>query len=508
MNIVESLQNLENKLFEEKDEYHDLVGALLQKPDAKSMIMEMIENNDIEGIIKCLEEDYIVEDADDYDEWTDEDNDIFNRWAFVKSKSVKDIDGFFTDYSMWREIEDGAATDHFVFIFGDSDIYNPENSDFDWECDSTEEAEEWFDNYSGFEEDDEYEDWHDTADQEQVDQPDYVPERVEDDMNAGSWYESLSWENDYEDGFNPLANKTLPTNDLGTMTPDQLDSVEGKRDRLWQKEDDGTITPEEEEELKELTRKIEDHYAKKRELMGESKNSSTITWPNGMPVSDLDLFKALQYNFGTDVVKKESDINDYTDEEKQRSVDYYAQFDLDESLKESEGPTKDDIIDWLSEHDQAWEDACDWFGSADLSEIDYDDIISWIFDHDMLSDDLMRHFGKEYFTEGCKEGSDLTESALGEDKIYIHKGDVQFNDGSTKFYELKTIAPSDLKARNNFRYQVCIDMFQDVNPFNLSRIYIPFDNISEFTLEEIPEEEIEKIDDGVQLSMFDKEEEI
>lgn len=417
MNIVESLQNLENKLFEEKDEYHDLVGALLQKPNAKSMIMEMIENNDIEGIIKCLEEDYVVEDADDYDEWTDDDNDIYNRWAFVKSKSVKDIDGFYTDYSMWQEVEDGAATEHFVFIFGDSDLYNPENSDFDWECDSKEEAEEWFDNYSGFEEDDEYEDWHDTADQEQVDQPDYVPERVED------------------------------------------------------------------------------------ELISESKDSSTITWPNGMPVSDLDLFKALRYNFGTDVVKKESDINDYTDDEKQRSVNYYAQSNLDESLKESEGLTKDERVGQKYQNengtiiqitDPQKNGRPQWNTIRDGKIIDCKDTDSYETLDKILNDN----------------GYKLVESALGEDKIYIHKGDVQFNDGSTKFYELKTIAPSDLKARNNFRYQVCIDMFQDVNPFNLSRIYIPFDNISEFTLEEVPEEEIEKIDDGVQLSMFDKVEEI
>ena len=42
MNIVESLKNLENKLFEEKDEYHDLVGALLYKPEAKQMIWEIL----------------------------------------------------------------------------------------------------------------------------------------------------------------------------------------------------------------------------------------------------------------------------------------------------------------------------------------------------------------------------------------------------------------------------------------------------------------------------------
>lgn len=60
-------------------------------------------------------------------------------------------------------------------------------------------------------------------------------------------------------------------------------------------------------------------------------------------------------------------------------------------------PTQEDIVNWLAEHDQAWEDACDWFGVDDLSGVDYDELISWIFEHDVLSDDLMRHFGKEYF---------------------------------------------------------------------------------------------------------------
>jgi len=67
----------------------------------------------------------------------------YTEWELVKQKSVKDTDGFYTDYNMWyNEFED-----KYVFTFGDSDIYYPENSDADWECENREEAEEWFNSY-------------------------------------------------------------------------------------------------------------------------------------------------------------------------------------------------------------------------------------------------------------------------------------------------------------------------------------------------------------------------
>lgn len=71
------------------------------------------------------------------------------RYEFVKSKSVIDMDGFNTDYTMYHDLEN----DTYVFVFGDSDIYGPDDGDFDWECDSLAEAEEWFDSYTGFEDD-------------------------------------------------------------------------------------------------------------------------------------------------------------------------------------------------------------------------------------------------------------------------------------------------------------------------------------------------------------------
>lgn len=73
-------------------------------------------------------------------------------YKYVKSKEVYDSDGWRTEYTMYQ---DNYDDDHFVFVFGDSDLYDPNNGyeEFDWECDSRQEAEEWFDNYEGFDDD-------------------------------------------------------------------------------------------------------------------------------------------------------------------------------------------------------------------------------------------------------------------------------------------------------------------------------------------------------------------
>lgn len=74
-------------------------------------------------------------------------------WELVKTKSVYDSDGFLTEYSMWYNKDTGA----YNFIFGDSDIYTPDTADFDWEDIYDKDlADEWFDNYTGFGEEDEY----------------------------------------------------------------------------------------------------------------------------------------------------------------------------------------------------------------------------------------------------------------------------------------------------------------------------------------------------------------
>lgn len=68
-------------------------------------------------------------------------------YSYIASKSVLDSDGFSTDYT-WYKNADGTH----VFVFGDSDIYHPEDGCFDHVCDTEREAQEWFDDYKGFEE--------------------------------------------------------------------------------------------------------------------------------------------------------------------------------------------------------------------------------------------------------------------------------------------------------------------------------------------------------------------
>ena len=103
-------------------------------------------STDIDMIVDEVEEYIKLHDLQDEDEEEEE-------WEYYGKKSVKDSDGFWTDYTMWHNLKD----DTWACYFGDSDIYTPENSSPDAEFDTKEECQEWFDDYRGFEEDDEWE---------------------------------------------------------------------------------------------------------------------------------------------------------------------------------------------------------------------------------------------------------------------------------------------------------------------------------------------------------------
>lgn len=81
-------------------------------------------------------------------EWVDDSFD----WEYVDSKEVKDSDGFMTEYTWYKRLLPSSEERH-IFIFGDSDIYGPDDSYADAEFDSYDLAKEWFDNYKGFAED-------------------------------------------------------------------------------------------------------------------------------------------------------------------------------------------------------------------------------------------------------------------------------------------------------------------------------------------------------------------
>lgn len=81
-----------------------------------------------------------------------------NFYKELKSKSVYDSDGFTTDYTLYMKVvPNGSRADvEFVTVFGDNELYRPEDGYYDFETNSYEEAKEWFDNYDT-------EDWMDES---------------------------------------------------------------------------------------------------------------------------------------------------------------------------------------------------------------------------------------------------------------------------------------------------------------------------------------------------------
>jgi len=83
-----------------------------------------------------------------FKEWVDDGFD----WEQVASKQLEDSDGFMTDYTWYKRILPSSEEQH-IFIFGDSDLYGPDDSHADAEFDSYKAAEDWFNSYNGFADD-------------------------------------------------------------------------------------------------------------------------------------------------------------------------------------------------------------------------------------------------------------------------------------------------------------------------------------------------------------------
>jgi hypothetical protein len=71
----------------------------------------------------------------------------------IATKEVRDEDGFLTDYTMYYNVWE----DTYIFMFGDKDITEPDEDYADHECETRKEADEWFESYKGFEDDEEEE---------------------------------------------------------------------------------------------------------------------------------------------------------------------------------------------------------------------------------------------------------------------------------------------------------------------------------------------------------------
>lgn len=68
-----------------------------------------------------------------------------NEWEFIKGKMIKDSDGFLTSYDWYRNTDSGLN----IFMFGEEEA-DPDYAD--WKTESDSEAEDWFNSYTGFDE--------------------------------------------------------------------------------------------------------------------------------------------------------------------------------------------------------------------------------------------------------------------------------------------------------------------------------------------------------------------
>lgn len=64
---------------------------------------------------------------------------------------------------------------------------------------------------------------------------------------------------------------------------------------------------------------------------------------------------------------------------------------IEESLNEAT-VSPNSILDWLSDHEQAWKDFTMYFAGTDLSQLSTSEIVDWISEHDELYSDYERYF--------------------------------------------------------------------------------------------------------------------
>lgn len=88
--------------------------------------------------------------------------------------------------------------------------------------------------------------------------------------------------------------------------------------------------------------------AQRKAMFANGYKESIIRYPNGMEATDVDLDRALDYQYGTD---RDKDNSKYTDDEKQRAVTYW--------IKKTNPSPYDDSIDDLDESNNRDDDLLD-----------------------------------------------------------------------------------------------------------------------------------------------------
>lgn len=122
-----------------------------------------------------------IESSVDIDEETED-----PKWICLDIKHVRDSDGMLTDYALYTTKDE----DKYICMFGDADVYAPDEMYADAEFDTEDEALEWFENYTGpgdeDDEDDIYssEEADNNEDEDDLDHPDQEFDSADTSINS------------------------------------------------------------------------------------------------------------------------------------------------------------------------------------------------------------------------------------------------------------------------------------------------------------------------------------
>lgn len=130
LDILDELSDMGYDIHDEDDIRMGLGAGLGYDKQDQKLIMKDLRKR---KIIASYDESGIYEETED------------PKWICLDIKHVRDSDGMLTDYALYTTKDE----DKYICMFGDADVYAPDEMYADAEFDTEDEALEWFENYVG-----------------------------------------------------------------------------------------------------------------------------------------------------------------------------------------------------------------------------------------------------------------------------------------------------------------------------------------------------------------------
>ena len=352
----------------------------------------------------------------------EDDEEVF-PYEFVAVKTVYDSNGFTDEYHWYRD----RSTDKHYFYFGE-----PMVGYEDWECDSFKEAQEWFDNYKGFEDEEELNEgiFHKTS-QDVLKQ---INKHIE--KNGGGIV------------FDAEGKRALRYNGNDKKLVSLIDKYHKLLDEEEKKDTEGL------NEALHGTKEINEFFQLCKEIGLETfgdlerfaeDNKNRIIVNNalsklGLTISNDAFFETLR-----DYKKEILGDEDFEYDDPLNVVNKLKR--TDESMENK--LNKQEVLDWISEHDLAWEDFVNYFEDIYQSsaEVLMDEIMGWISDHDDLAEDFENKFGVSVYADVY---DDFSEEEI-EEHLAIDRYD-QIN--SPNILEINTTKHNKLKESVESKWNI------------------------------------------------------